>query len=184
MGGSWERAMKYESLPGKIRRVWLNWNPSMKTSKTPQASPCYFWTLAVKKHENTSTAVWTQRETNTSALWRGESRTRWLIPRTFGDDSGDRHGDTVLRVVVAVWLLANEVETPSTQVAGWHTDSVFLHCFRQEHRWSLWLKFKEFRSRSRYWWRRKHHRCRHEIIQSGHADCQGVLFWHRSDRRL
>lgn len=54
--------MVYESLPGKIRRVWLNWNPSMKTSKTPQASPCYFWTLAVKKHENTSTAVWTQRE--------------------------------------------------------------------------------------------------------------------------
>lgn len=138
---------------------------------------------AAEKHLHSCLdSVWT----NTSTLWWGESRTRRLIPGTFGDGSGDLHGDVVLRVVVAVWVLANEVETPSTQVAEWHADSVFAHCFGREHCWSLWLKFKEFRSRSRYmcdWLRRKHHCCRQEIMQSGHAGCQGILFWHGSDSR-
>lgn len=113
---------------------------------------------------------------------------RWVedTPADTRGGSGHRHRDVVLRVVVAVWVLANEVETPSTEVAEWHTDSVFLHCCRREHCWSLWLRFKEFRSRSRYmcdWLRRKHHCCRQEILQSGHAACQGVLFWHGSDSR-
>lgn len=45
-----------------------------------------------------------------------------------------------------VWVLANGVETPSTQVGRVShvlADHVFLHCSRRARCWSLWLKFKE-----------------------------------------
>ena len=106
---TWRKSMKLT--------LEMSWNCSTLRQKRSQTSPFYrrfYWRLLCA--EGITLQIPSGAESlRGAARRRGGSRTLW---RWTSRRAGESAAVNTL-IAVAVWLLANGVETPSAQVAGW-----------------------------------------------------------------